>query len=95
MVRRSMGGLAVLLPGVPVLPEDFAGRIALLKRATGLSWEGFADALGVDDRQLQRWRHGTEPCGGALFALFELADSVPGGMDLLLRGRRSPLRGAR
>ena len=95
MVRRSMGGPLVLLPADPILPQDFPGRIVLLKRATGLSWEGFADALGVDYRQLQRWRRGTEPCGGALFALFDLADRVPGGMDLLLRGRRSPRGRAR
>ena len=88
MVTRSTEGAQLFLPDVCGLPDDFAGRIKLLKEASGLSWEGFADALGVDHRQLQRWRRGTEPCGGALFALFELANRVPGGMDILLYGRR-------
>ena len=41
--------------------------------------------LGVDVRQVQRRRRGTEPCGGALFALIRLADRIPDGLDLLLR----------
>ena len=72
--------------GWPFLPADFPQRLDQLKQATGLSWEGVAVCLGVDVRQVQRWRRGTEPCGGALFALFRLADRVPGGLDLLLRG---------
>jgi len=67
------------------LPEDFPERLERLKQATGLSWEGVAMCLGVDVRQVQRWRRGTEPCGGALFALFRLADRIPDGLDLLLR----------
>ena len=94
MVRRPMTGPDIALLGVPMLPGDFESRIDLLKRASELTWEGFADVQGVDYRQLQRWRHGTEPCGGALFSLFDLADRVPGGMDLLVRGRRRPLDGA-
>lgn len=73
-----------LVLGWPFLPEDFPQRLDRLKQATGLSWEGVAMCLGVDVRQVQRWRRGTEPCGGALFALFRLADRVPGGLDLLL-----------
>ena len=74
-----------LVLGWPFLPEDFPQRLERLKQTTGLSWEGVAMCLGVDVRQVQRWRRGTEPCGGALFALFRLADRVPGGLDLLLR----------
>ena len=35
------------------------------RSASGLTWNGLADALGVDIKQLLRWRDGTEPCGGA------------------------------
>ena len=31
-----------------VLPKDFAKRIVRLKKASGLTWSAFADALGVD-----------------------------------------------
>ena len=70
--------------GASLLPEDFPQRLNRLKRASGLSWDGMAACLGVDPRQLQRWRQGTAPCGDALFAIFRLAVRVPGGLYLLL-----------
>ena len=48
-----------------VLHDDFVQRLDALKKASGLTWNGFAQALGVDRRQVNRWREGTEPCGGA------------------------------
>ena len=39
-----------------VLPEDFGQRLERLKEASGLSWRGMAKALGVDPKQLLRWR---------------------------------------
>ena len=48
------------------LPEDFVQRLHLLKKRIGLTWNGFADLLGVDRKQMLRWRRGTEPCGGAI-----------------------------
>ena len=33
-----------------VLPRDFPQRLERLKKASGLSWSGFARAVGVDDR---------------------------------------------
>ena len=83
-MRPSSAPPRHLVLGWPFLPEDFPDRLERLKQTTGLSWEGVAMCLGVDVRQVQRWRRGTEPCGGALFALFRLADRVPGGLDLLL-----------
>ena len=72
-------------PGVALMPEDFPRRLAALKELTGLTWEGMADALGVDPRQLLRWRtQGGEPNGGAMLALVRLAVRVPGGLALLL-----------
>jgi transcriptional regulator with XRE-family HTH domain len=70
--------------GASLLPEDFPQRLNRLKRASGLSWDGMAACLGVDPRQLQRWRQGTAPCGDALFAIFRLAVRVPGGLYLML-----------
>ena len=71
-------------PGVALMPRDFPHRLAMLKEATGLSWEGLAASLGVDSRQVLRWRRGVEPCGGAMLALVRLATWVPGGLGTLL-----------
>ena len=57
--RRS--GLFTL--GAALLPEDFPERLTVLKEAGGLSWEGMAVCLGVDNRQVLRWGHGAVPCG--------------------------------
>ena len=67
-----------------MLPEDFSHRLHLLKMATGLSWNRFAEALGVDPKQVLRWKRGTEPCGGAMLSIVGLAGQVPGGIDLIM-----------
>ena len=77
--------------GASLLPEDFPSRLDRLKAASGLSWDGMAACLGVDPRQLQRWRHDTAPCGDALFGIFRLGARVPGGLYLLLPDDLSPL----
>lgn len=76
-------------PGMALMPVDFPERLAALKHATGLSWEGFSACLGVDCRQVLRWRKGSEPCGGAMLALCRLAAAVPGGQRALLQERTS------
>ena len=70
--------------GSGVLPEDFIERLHELKEATGLPWNGFAEALGVDPKQVFRWRQGAEPCGGAMRSLVGLAGWVPGGLDIIM-----------
>ena len=80
--------------GSGVLPEDFARRLTLLKEASGLSWNGFAEALGVDPKQVLRWRHGAEPCGGAMLSLIALAARIPGGLEVALGEDVRPLRKA-
>lgn len=70
--------------GSGVLPEDFIERLHRLKEASSLTWNGFAEALGVDPKQVLRWRHGTEPCGGAMQSLIGLAARVPGGLDIIM-----------
>lgn len=70
--------------GAPLLPEDFPHRLAALKELAGLTWEGMASCLGVDPRQLQQWRNGGWPNGGAMLAIVDLATRVPGGLAALL-----------
>lgn len=65
-------------------PSDFPQRLERLKQLTGLSWNGLAAAIGIDPRQVSRWRKGVEPCGTSLLALFRLAVQVPGGIPVLL-----------
>ena len=43
-----------------------------------------AACMGVDPRQLRRWRRGTRPSGDGLFALLTLAARFPGGVHMLL-----------
>ena len=68
-----------------VLPEDFGQRLERLKEASGLSWRGFAKALGVDPKQLRLWRKkGVEPCGGAMLSICRFAARFPGGLEILI-----------
>ena len=67
-----------------VLPRDFAQRLERLKEASGLSWRGLARALGVDPKQLARWRKGVEPCGGAMHSIHRFAHRIPGGTEILI-----------
>ncbi len=84
------GGPQLLIAGRPflygsgVLPEDFGQRLDRLRRATGLTRDGFADALGADRKQALRWSERTEPCGGAMLSIVRLAGVVPGGLDLIM-----------
>ncbi|MYA49195.1 MAG: hypothetical protein F4045_09235 [Chloroflexi bacterium] len=71
-------------PGIALLPDDFPDRLAALKEITGLTWEGMACCIGVDPRQLQQWRNGGWPNGGAMLALVDLAARVPGGLGKLI-----------
>ena len=66
------------------LPDDFAERLERLKQASGLSWERLAEAIGVERKQVLRWRRDTEPSGSAYHALVELARWIPGGLEILL-----------
>ena len=73
------------VPCVALMPEDFGVRLTRLKEASGLTWEGFASMIGVDYRQVLRWRKtGAAPSGGAFMALVDFAIQVPGGLGILL-----------
>ena len=71
-------------PGEAQLPGDFGERLTAIKRRAGLTWEEMAEALGVDDRQLLRWRRGSCPSGGSMLSLIRLAAQLPGGLNELL-----------
>ena len=68
------------------LPEDFGERLEPLKEMTGLSWQEFAELLGVTQRGLLKWRRGGPPSGAYLWAILELASGVPGGFELMRYG---------
>ena len=83
--RRKAAFPISMPPGVALVPKDFREKLEVIKRMTGLSWEGMASAMGVDSRQLWRWRkRGGEPGGGAMLALVRLALRVPGGLAALV-----------
>ena len=67
-----------------LIPENFPKRLEVFKVDSGLSWDSLAACLGVDPRQLQRWRKGTKPSGDGLCALIKLAARIPGGVSTLL-----------
>ena len=72
------------VPGVALMPEDFGARLDRLKEASGLTWDGFATAIGVDIRQVLRWRtKGCEPSGGAMLSLVDFALQVKDGLAIL------------
>ena len=83
-MRRSALPPAHLLLGATFLPPDFGARLERFKETTGLTWGGLARCLGVDPRQLQRWRDGTKPSGDGLFVLMLLGARIPGGVHMLL-----------
>ena len=79
----SEGASVQLAPGSALVPEDFALRLTALKELADVPWEGMASLLGVDSRQLWRWRQGITPNGGALLSLVCFALQVPGGLAAL------------
>ncbi len=94
-LRRSAPRLprhrgAPVVAGRPVpcasgrLPRGFPQRLDRLKETSGLTWEEFAEALGVECKRVLSWRHGTEPRGGAYHALIEFASRIPGGLAILM-----------
>ena len=70
----------------PPWPEDFGERLEGLKKLAGLSWREMAELLGVTDRGALKWRRGGRPSAANFLAIMELAQSVPGGYELMLYG---------
>ena len=67
------------------LSDDFPVCLVRLKELADLTWSGFARAVGVDYRQMYKWRkHGVEPSGAAMDRLYKFASRLPGGLEILL-----------
>ncbi len=66
------------------LPANCEERVTAIKQCSGLTGEGMAEALGVDSRQLLRWRRGATPSGGAMLSLARFAVQAPDGLSDLL-----------
>lgn len=85
---RHRGGPMIAGRVVPCgsgsLPGDFPQRLDRLKWDSGLTWDEFAEALGVERKTVLSWRKGKEPCGGSYHSLVELAPWIPGGLDILM-----------
>ena len=58
-------------PGAPQ-----GGQLSLLA--------GLVRGLGVDPKQLGRWRKDVEPCGGAMHSIFRFASRMPGGLEIFM-----------
>lgn len=64
--------------------EEFADRLARLRRHRGLDNKQIADATGVIPKTVSMWVNGQEPKGAALLALARLFDVTP---EYLLSGK--------
>ena len=73
-----------------VLPRDFPERLERLKEASGLTWDAFADAIGIDRKRVHTWRpkkddkKPAKPDGDGFYALVKIAGLIPGGLDILM-----------
>ncbi len=92
MIREGRHRPVRFPPGVPIIPDDFPERLAAIKEISGLSWEGMAVTIGVDSRQMLRWRRGCWPGGGGMLSLVRLASRLPGGLNILLKDDFDALR---
>ena len=67
-----------------LFPKDYPERLERLTEVAGLSWEEFAQRLGVDADRVTEWRNGAMPTGGEVWHIMRLALSVPGGFEVML-----------
>ena len=56
-----------------LFPKDFGDRLERLTELAGLSWDEFADRLGIDEDRVIEWRKGTIPTGGEVWHIMRLA----------------------
>ena len=67
-----------------LFPKDFGERLERLRELAGLSWEEFAERLGVADDRVMELRKGSIPSGGEVWHIMHLASTVPGGVEVML-----------
>ena len=68
----------------PPFPEDFAERLERLTELAGLSWEEFAQRLGIDYDRVAEWFVGAELTGGEVWHVARLGWSIPGGLEIIV-----------
>ena len=73
-----------------LFPKDFGERLARLVEMAGLSWEEFAERLGVGCDRVTEWRGGEVPTGGEVWHIMRLALSIPGGTEVMLPQQAGP-----
>ena len=78
-----------------LFPVDFGERLEQLVKLGGLSWEEFAERLGVGCDRVTAWRGGEVPTGGEVWHIMRLALSVPGGVEVMLPQKEGPGEGGR
>ena len=76
-----------------LFPKDFRERLARLVELAGLSWEEFAEHLGVRCDRVTEWRGGEVPTGGEVWHIMRLALSIPGGVEVMLPQQTGPSNG--
>ena len=76
-----------------LFPKDFGERLARLVALADLSWEEFAERLGVERDRVTEWREGGVPTGGEVWHIMRLAWSVPGGTEVMLPLNTGPNEG--
>ena len=91
--REISGGAEGIRTPDPLLAKQVLSEG--LKEASGLSWGAMARSIGVDRKQLMRWRKkGIESCGGAMHAIFRFANRMSDGLDILMSdGSQMTFRG--
>ena len=67
-----------------LFPKDYPERLERIVELAGLTWEEFAERLGVPDDRVTAWREGAIPTGGEVWHIMRLAYSVPGGIEVML-----------
>ena len=65
-------------------PKDYPQRLERLTELMGLSWEEFAQRLGVENNRVTEWRNGAIPTGGEVWHIMRLAWLTPGGIEVML-----------
>ena len=76
--------------GVPPWPSDFVVRLGRLEDLSGSLLEDFADDAGLPQHRVAHWRTREQPNDEELRAMLEWAQSVPGGMTVLLTDCSNP-----
>ena len=76
-----------------LFPKDFSERLARLVELAGLSWEEFAERLGVGSDRVTEWRGGEVPTSGEVWHIMRLALSAPGGTEVMLPQNTGPNEG--